>query len=94
MEIDAKILEKFGVLKNTKNVPSTLHEKIEAEKQLELGMIKQGINRFHKSINKAKAKKAEKKDKHGNIVLKERETTESTTCIWPGANPRRIGTYE
>ena len=28
MEIDAKILEKFGILKNSKNVPSTLNEKI------------------------------------------------------------------
>ena len=40
MEIDAKILEKFGILKNSKNVPSTLHEKIEAEKTIELAMIK------------------------------------------------------
>ena len=33
MEIDAKILEKFNILKKDENVPSTLHEKIEAEKQ-------------------------------------------------------------
>ena len=32
MEIDAKILEKFNILKKDENVPSTLHEKIEAEK--------------------------------------------------------------
>ena len=56
MEIDAKILEKFGILKNSQNVPSTLHEKIEAEKQIELAMIRSGIKRFHKTINKARAK--------------------------------------
>jgi hypothetical protein len=79
MEIDAKILEKFNIVKKDNDVPLTLHEKIEAEKQLELGMIRSGINRFHKNINKAKAKKAEKKDREGNWVLRERETTESTT---------------
>ena len=72
MEIDAKILEKFGILKNSKNVPSTLHEKIEAEKTIELAMIKSGIKRFHKTINKARAKVAEK-------TGKPRETNESTT---------------
>ena len=72
MEIDAKILEKFGILKNSKNVPSTLHEKIEAEKQIELAMIKSGIKRFHKTINKSRAKVS---DKTG----KPRETNESTT---------------
>ena len=74
MEIDAKILEKFGILKNTKDVhtPSTLHEKIEAEKTIELAMIRSGINRFHKTIRKAKAKVSEKSGKP-------RETNESTT---------------
>jgi len=72
MEIDAKILEKFNILKKNENVPSTLHEKIEAEKQLELAMIKSGIKRFHKTINKARAKVKEKDGK-------QRETTESTT---------------
>jgi len=72
MEIDAKILEKFNILKKDENVPSTLHEKIEAEKQLELAMIKSGIKRFHKTINKARAKVKEKDGK-------QRETTESTT---------------
>ena len=72
MEIDAKILEKFGILKNSKNVPSTLHEKIEAEKTIELAMIKSGIKRFHKTIHKARAKVAEK-------TGKPRETNESTT---------------
>ena len=81
MEIDAKILEKFGILKNTKDVhtPSTLHEKIEAEKTIELAMIRSGIKRFHRTIEKARAKKKEKLDKDGNKVLKERETNESTT---------------
>ena len=81
MEIDAKILEKFGILKNSKDVhsPSTLHEKIEAEKTIELAMIRSGIKRFHKTIIKARAKKAEKIDKDGQKVLKERETNESTT---------------
>ena len=35
MEIDKAILEKFGIIKNSKNVhdkPATLHEKIAAEK--------------------------------------------------------------
>jgi len=75
MEIDKKILEKFGIIKNDKDVhdkPATLHEKIEAEKQLELGMIQNGINRFHKNINKSKAKISEK-------TGKPRETNESTT---------------
>ena len=72
MEIDAKILEKFGILKNSQNVPSTLHEKIEAEKQIELAMIRSGIKRFHKTINKARAKV-------GDNSGKPRETNESTT---------------
>lgn len=79
MEIDAKILEKFNILKKNENVPSTLHEKIEAEKQLELAMIKSGIKRFHKTIEKARATKAEKRNKEGKLVLKDRETSESTT---------------
>ena len=72
MEIDAKILEKFNIQKKAKNVPSTLHEKIEAEKQVELGMIRKGINRFHKQITKAKSKIKERNNKP-------REATESTT---------------
>lgn len=72
MEIDAKILEKFNIVKKDNNVPSTLHEKIEAEKTLELAMIKSGIKRFHKQVGKARAKVKEKDNKP-------RETTESTT---------------
>mgnify|MGYP001196344398 FL=1 len=75
MEIDKSILEKFGILKNDKSVhdkPSTLHNKIEAEKQLELNNIKRGIKRFHKNIYKSRAKIAEK-------TGKPRETNESTT---------------
>ena len=53
-------------------MPSTLHEKIEAEKTIELAMIKSGIKRFHKTIHKARAKVAEK-------TGKPRETNESTT---------------
>ena len=51
MEIDKSILEKFGILKNDKSVhdkPTTLHNKIEAEKQLELNNMRRGIKRFHK----------------------------------------------
>lgn len=75
MEIDKAILEKFGIIKNSKNVhdkPATLHEKIAAEKELELGMIRSGIKRFHKTVNKSKAKISEKTNKP-------RETNESTT---------------
>lgn len=72
MDIDAKILEKFNILKKDQDVPSTQHEKIEAEKTLELAMIKSGIKRFHKTVNKARAKVAEK-------TGKPRETNESTT---------------
>ena len=79
MDIDAKILEKFNILKKDKNVPSTQHEKIEAQKTLEIAMVQSGIKRFHKNIEKARARKAEKKDKEGMLVLKERETSESTT---------------
>ena len=63
MEIDKAILEKFGIIKNSKNVhdkPATLHEKIAAEKELELGMIRSGIRRFHKTVDKSKAKISEK----------------------------------
>ena len=63
MEIDKAILEKFGITKNSKNVhdkPATLHEKIAAEKELELGMIRSGIKRFHKTVNKSKVKISEK----------------------------------
>ena len=88
MEIDAKILEKFNILKKNENVPSTLHEKIEAEKQLEMAMIKSGIKRFHKTINKARAKVKEKDGK-------QRETTESTTVygqvlIQSGLEPMNV----
>lgn len=57
MHISKEVLEKLGV-KETKQVetPQTLHEAIQAQKELELGMIKDGINRFHKGINKAKSK--------------------------------------
>ena len=75
MEIDKAILEKFGIIKNSKNVhdkPATLHEKIAAEKELELGMIRSGIRRFHKTVDKSKAKISEK-------TGKPRETNESTT---------------
>jgi len=72
MEIDAKILEKFNILKKQSDVPSTQHEKIEAEKVLERAMVISGIKRFHKQVYKSKAKVAEK-------TGKPRETTESTT---------------
>ena len=75
MEIDKSILEKFGILKNDKSVhdkPTTLHNKIEAEKQLELNNMRRGIKRFHKNIYKSRAKIAEK-------TGKPRETNESTT---------------
>ena len=75
MEIDKSILEKFGILKNDKSVhdkPTTLHNKIEAEKQLELNNMRRGIKRFHKNIYKSRAKISEKSGKP-------RETNESTT---------------
>ena len=72
MHISKEILEKLGVkTKETSNVPVTLHEAIQAEKKLEMEMIKKGIDRFHKSINKTKSKKNKKE--------KPRETTESVT---------------
>ena len=75
MEIDKSILEKFGILRNDKSVhdkPTTLHNKIEAEKQLELNNMRRGIKRFHKNIYKSRAKISEKSGKP-------RETNESTT---------------
>lgn len=71
MLIDKKILDKLGVEQSNLNVPKTLHETIEAEKILELDMIKKGMSRFHKTINKTKATK----NKEGN----QRETSESVT---------------
>ena len=55
------------------------YEKVEAEKKLELDMVRRGVRRFHKNIEKSKAKKVEKKGKGGQIVLKDKEPTESTT---------------
>ena len=72
MDIDAKILEKFNILKKQSDVPSTQHQKIEAEKELEKAMVKNGIKRFHKNINKSRAKVSEK-------TGKPRESSESTT---------------
>lgn len=72
MHISKEVLEKLGI-KETKQVetPQTLHEAIQAQKELELGMIKSGIDRFHKGINKAKSKY--------NKKGKPRETSESIT---------------
>ena len=72
MDIDAKILEKFNILKKQSDVPSTQHQKIEAEKELEKTMVHKGIKRFHKNINKSRAKVSEK-------TGKPRESSESTT---------------
>ncbi len=55
------------------------YERLEEEKQLEQKMLQNGIDRFHKNIGKAKAKKVEKNDKDGQKVLKDRDPTESTT---------------
>jgi len=71
MQIDKQILEKLGITKTNSDVPKTLHERIEQEKKLELEMIRSGINRFHKTINKTK----EKLNKDGHP----RETSESVT---------------
>ena len=79
MDIDAKILEKFNILKKQSDVPSTQHQKIEAEKELEKTMVHKGIKRFHKNIQKARATRVEKKNNEGQMVLRDRETSESTT---------------
>nr|ANO58088.1 RNA polymerase [uncultured Alphaproteobacteria bacterium] len=55
------------------------YEKVEAEKKLEQDMVRRGVYRFHKNINKSKAKKQEKRGKDGKLVLKDKEPTESTT---------------
>lgn len=72
MHISKEVLDKLGI-KETKEVetPQTLHQAIQAEKELELGMIRDGIARFHKGINKAKSTVNRK----GNV----RETSESIT---------------
>ena len=36
------------------------YEKVEAEKKLEQDMVRRGVRRFHKNIEKSKAKKIEK----------------------------------
>ena len=55
------------------------YEKVEAEKELEQKMLQRGKDRFHKNILKSQSKKKETKGKDGQIVLKDKEPTESTT---------------
>ena len=58
MHISKEILEKLGVkTESAKDVPVTKHEAIQAEKNLEINvMITKGIERFHRTIRKAKSK--------------------------------------
>ena len=55
------------------------YEKVEAERKLEQKMLQRGKDRFHKNILKSQSKKKEIKGKDGQIVLKDKEPTESTT---------------
>ena len=55
------------------------YEKVEAERKLEQKMLQRGKDRFHKNILKSQSKKKETKGKDGQIVLKDKEPTESTT---------------
>jgi len=74
MHISKEILEKLGVkTESAKDVPVTKHEAIQAEKNLEIKvMITKGIERFHRTIRKAKSKTREKDGKA-------RESSESVT---------------
>jgi|TARA_B100001964_G_scaffold146318_1_gene161121 DNA-directed RNA polymerase len=71
-------MQKFEIGSKVKEVPKG-YERVEAQKELEQKMLIKGKENFYKNINKAKALKKEVKGKDGQIVIKDREPTESTT---------------
>ena len=71
-------MEKFEIGSKVKTVAKG-YERVEAQKELEQKMLIKGKELFYRNIKKSTAKKKEVKGKDGEIVLKDREPTESTT---------------